>query len=87
MTKPHLVPSIERLALRKTAVAVEDSNGVEVEIMLKNSDLTAQKACASLRPNASDSDIALAIVRCVNGIAAIRGPELVSAIDRLVTIR
>lgn len=57
---------------------------LEIHVGLAEGDGTTRVASASLPINASDVDIAFAVVNCVHGLASMRGPGLRSAIQRWV---
>jgi len=60
---------------------------IEVRVELVEADLTTRTASATLPANASDVDLSFALVCCLRGLAAMRGPGLASAIQRWVPER
>ena len=87
MSNQPLLTTIEPPGLSLTAIGVDDPGGVEVVVSLREPDETVRTASVTVATRASDGDIAVALVRCLNGCAALRGPELVTALQRLVAIR
>jgi hypothetical protein len=87
MSNTAVITSIEPPGLVKTALDLDEPDVIEVQVALQEADETVRTASVTLPANASDSDIADAFVRCLNGCAAMRGPGLTKALQRLVRSR
>lgn len=84
MANSAVVTSIEPPGLPMTAVDVKEPDVIEVLVALTEADETRRTASVSLTANASDGDIADALVRCLIGCGTMRGPALAKALQRLV---
>jgi hypothetical protein len=87
MCTSAVITSIEPPGLPMTAIGVVDPAVIEVCVTIREADETRRTASVSLPSSASDGDIAVALVRCLNGCATMRGPELAKALQRFVSIR
>lgn len=79
-----VITSIEPPGLAVTAVDTESAPVMEVRLSLIEGDGTTRSASVTLPGNATDVDIAFAMVNCLHGCAAMRGRGLYSAVQRWV---